>query len=112
MKSNPWFVRTWVPDLFAIGSPLFRLDVPGPRLASRRCAMLIGRIRSASSRTAATAVPRLAPLGPPPRGARGPLDVAVGPGFGKGCGQGTPVALDQQGLYVDLGQGRRTLAPQ
>src|SRR2546426_12691522 len=90
MKSKPWVVRTSVTELFAIGSPRFRLDVPSPRLASRRCAMLIGRIRSASSWTAATAVPRLAPLGTTPRGAHAPLDGALGPGVGKGYGPAAP----------------------
>src|SRR5438093_2095479 len=103
MKSKPWVVRTSVTELFAIGSPRFRLDVPRPRLASRRCAMLVRRIRSASSRTAATAVPRLAPPGLAPGGTHGPLGVAVWPRFGKGCGQVAPVALDQQVLEVDLG---------
>src|SRR5205823_14808738 len=110
MKSKPCLMRTSVTDLFAIGSPRFGLDVPCPRLASRRCAMLVGPIRSASPRTAATAVPRLARPSVAPRGA--PLTVAVGVSFDERGGNIAPVALGQQVLDVNLGQRGRTLALQ
>src|SRR5207253_7486640 len=110
MKSKPWLVRISVTELFAIGSPRFGLDVPCPRLASRRCAMLVGAIRSASPRTAATAVPRLGRPSVAPRGAR--LAVAVGMSFDERRGNIAPVALGQQVLDVNLRQRGRTLAAQ
>src|SRR5947209_11446508 len=110
MKSKPWLVRISVTELFAIGSPRFGLDVPCPRLASRRCAMLVGAIRSASARTAATAVPRLARPSVASRGAH--LAVAVGVSFDERCGKLAPVARGQQVLGGSLGQRGRTLALQ
>src|SRR2546422_11462762 len=46
----------------------FQIGCPSPRLASRRRAMLIRGIRSAASRTAATAAPPLASPGRTPGG--------------------------------------------
>src|SRR3989442_12757494 len=57
----------------------FWIGCPLPRLASRRCPMLIGRIRPASPRTAAPAVPRLPPPPFTPSGVSPAL--AVLPGF-------------------------------
>src|SRR5438067_12865119 len=108
MKSNPWLVRTSVTELFAIGSLRFGLDVSCPSLASRRCAMLVGAKRSASPRTAATAVPRLARPRVPARSA--PLAMAIGVSFDERRGNIAPVALGQQVLDVKLRQRRRTLA--
>src|SRR2546425_5035642 len=79
----------------------FWIGCPLPRLASRRCPMLIGRIRPASPRTAAPAVPRLAPPRFTPCGVC--PAVARWPSFDQGCPDVTPVALAQQMLDVELG---------
>src|SRR5436190_1348882 len=88
----------------------FRIGRALPRLASRRCAMLVGAKRSASPRTAATAVPRLARPRVPARSA--PLAMAIGVSFDERRGNIAPVALGQQVLDVNLRQRGRTLAAQ
>src|SRR2546428_8511676 len=86
----------------------FWIGCPLPRLASRRCPMLIGRIRPASPRTAAPAVsppapPRFTPCGVCPAG-------AGWASFDHGCRDVAPGALAQQVLYVEAREGPGTPA--